>query len=343
VLARTTVTGRENVPPNGPLIVVGNHVAAMEVALMMLVLDRQVEFLGSGDIPPPPLLDAMTRLYGYIPVFRGKMDRVAMERALWVLRQGGVLGVFPEGGIWRTGHERAQKGVAWLSYRAQAPILPMGFGGMQRALAEMFRFRRPQFSVRIGALIAPVVLDPGLSRRESFSQSAQSVLDHVIDLLPVEDRPRVSDLAEEQFALEVDAVDADGAAICVPCALAFAHGAALSRLLYHPTLTIAFRDRLRLPVRPFERLQDERDAGAIARAAEAVISYLDEQNPYFLAYRFGNREGGAMRDGLRELRAVALWAQSSGVQLSVSPIRRFRHRDNKDWVEQRSVGEAHAW
>ena len=74
-----------------------------------------------------------------------------------------------------------------------------------------------------------------------------------------------------------------------------------------------------------------------------MIRYLDDENPYFLTYRFGNREGGAMHDGLRELRAVALWAQSSGVRLSVSPIRRFRHRDTKDWVEQRSVGEAHAW
>ena len=65
----------------------------------------------------------------------------------------------------------------------------------------------------------------------------------------------------------------------------------------------------------------------IAYAAEAVFSYLDDKNPYFLTYRFGDREGGAMRDGLRPPRGFALCAQSSGVLLSRPVVRQFRHRD----------------
>ena len=59
-------------------------------------------------------------------------------------------------------------------------------------------------------------------------------MDQVVALLPAEDRPRVSGLAEEQFALEVGAFDSAGATVDVPRALGTDHGAALSRLLYHP-------------------------------------------------------------------------------------------------------------
>ena len=88
---------------------------------MVLVMDRQVEFLGTGDIPPPPAMDALTRLYGNVPVFRGTMDREAVEQALSVLQQGGVLGAFPEGGNWRTGHTRPQKGRCGSAVGARHP------------------------------------------------------------------------------------------------------------------------------------------------------------------------------------------------------------------------------
>jgi 1-acyl-sn-glycerol-3-phosphate acyltransferase len=343
VFTRTTITGREHVPATGPLIAVGNHVAAMEVALMMLALNRHVEFLGASDVPPPPFLDLLTRLYGYIPVYRGKMDRTAMEQALSVLDQGGVLGIFPEGGIWRTGHKAAQKGVSWLSYRAQAPILPMGFGGMTGALAAMTRLQRPRVTVRIGSPLAPVRLRAGRSRRAQFDEAAQRILASIVALLPPADRPRAVDVGEETFAIEVVARDRQGSQVTVPQELAVEHGPSLSRLLYHPALIVTFRDRLHLPVQPFEHLDAEPDPALVARAAGSVLAYLEDENPYFLTYRFGNREGGAMREGLRELNKLAAWATAQRLELSVIPVRRYRSDRTAEWAEQRSVGDPHAW
>jgi 1-acyl-sn-glycerol-3-phosphate acyltransferase len=343
LLARTSIAGRDNIPPTGPLIVAGNHVAAMEVVLMVLVIDRQVEFLGTGDIPPPPLMDAITRLYGYVPIFRGKMDRGAVEQALGVLRQGGVLGVFPEGGIWRTGHKRPQKGVAWLSYRSGAPVLPMGFGGMRGALRAMFRLQRPRLSVDVGPAMPAVHLETGKSRREALTKASQQVLDAIVNLLPVADRPSSCDVAEETFALEVALRDAQGAPVDVPDRLQIRRGYALSRLLHTSALTVVFRDRLHLPVEPFIDPGEGRGAGAIARAAKAVLEYLENDNPYFLTYRFGISEGMAMQDGLQELSALAQWASSCDLSLCLVPVRRFRRNGRAGWMEQRTVDEAHAW
>ena len=53
-LTRTQISGQERFPPHGPLIVVGNHIATMEVVLMAVCTPWHVEMLGTGDIAPPP-------------------------------------------------------------------------------------------------------------------------------------------------------------------------------------------------------------------------------------------------------------------------------------------------
>ena len=100
LLTRTQISGREHFPAHGPLIVVGNHIAAMEVVLMVVYAPWQMELLGPGDVPPPPLMDAIARTHSYIAINRGNLDRRALTQALDVLRQDGILGMFPEGGIW---------------------------------------------------------------------------------------------------------------------------------------------------------------------------------------------------------------------------------------------------
>ena len=78
LLARVEVTGAEHFPPGGPLLVVGNHVAAVEVALMVAYAPWQIELLGPGDIPTQGALGAISRFYGYTPIRRGRPDRGAL-------------------------------------------------------------------------------------------------------------------------------------------------------------------------------------------------------------------------------------------------------------------------
>jgi hypothetical protein len=70
LLARVEVTGAEHYPRGGPLLAVGNHVAAMEVALMVAYAPWQIELLGPGDIPAQGALGMVTRFYGYTPIRR---------------------------------------------------------------------------------------------------------------------------------------------------------------------------------------------------------------------------------------------------------------------------------
>ncbi|NOG52109.1 MAG: 1-acyl-sn-glycerol-3-phosphate acyltransferase [Chloroflexi bacterium] len=160
-------------PPKGPLILVGNHIAIIEVGMMMTYTPYPLEVMAAGDIPLDPRYRWMADLWGFIPIKRGSMDRGGMNMALDVLEQGGVVGLFPEGGIWETTIRQARQGVAWLSSKANAPIVPIGFGGIEGALTKMLRFERPRMTMNIGQPIPPIRTDvPGRARKDVLQEGA---------------------------------------------------------------------------------------------------------------------------------------------------------------------------
>jgi 1-acyl-sn-glycerol-3-phosphate acyltransferase len=63
---------------------------------------------------------------------------------------------------------QAQTGVAWLSSQSQAPVVPVGFGGMRGAIAAMLRLQRPHLSMTIGEAIPPIEIEQKtISRKDS--------------------------------------------------------------------------------------------------------------------------------------------------------------------------------
>lgn len=130
LLYRVRVEGRENIPPSGPVIVAVNHVSNLDPPLVGAALDRPAHFLAKAELFRRPLPALYLRRLHTIPVERGRVDRRALEKALAVLRTGGVLVIFPEG-TRRHGGELGdfQRGVAFLAERSGAPVIPGGISG----------------------------------------------------------------------------------------------------------------------------------------------------------------------------------------------------------------------
>ncbi len=183
---------------------------------MVVYAPWQLEMLGAGDIAAPPPMDAISRLYGFIPVNRGNLDRAAPTKALSVLQQGGILGLFPEGGIWDPGAMEAKRGVAWLSYQSRAPILPIGFGSPDGALRDTLRLKRPALSMTVGKLIPPVDLPKGSPRHEALQRAAVDILDAVDRLIPKPFRQQRMAIADERFELGLRVLTAAGQPLTIP-------------------------------------------------------------------------------------------------------------------------------
>ena len=185
LLTKLEINGIENFPKAGPYIVAGNHVASLESMLMVLYTPINIELLGTGDIPIDPNLAVFANLYGYIPIFRGSIDQTGLKKALSVLNQNGVIGIFPEGGIWEDQLRQAKIGVSWLSAKSGAPVVPVGFIGMKSALSKTLKFKRPNIGMNIGKVINPQDFIPDdNSLKQNLLIGANFIMEKISGLLP---------------------------------------------------------------------------------------------------------------------------------------------------------------
>jgi 1-acyl-sn-glycerol-3-phosphate acyltransferase len=343
LIFRIQISGRENFPQGGPLLVVGNHRAAMEAVLMVIYTPWQVEVLGAADTPHEKIIELAARIYRPIPVNRGHFDRAALVKALAVLNQEGVVAIFPEGGIWNAGRMRAHTGVAWLSYRANAPVLPIGFSGTMGAIGEALRLRRPRLTMNVGKVMPAARLPEDQPRKVYLERYATRTVEAIEALLPPEDPARRTVIVDERFELRV-AVRTDGGkkGDC-PDDLVIEHAAALAKLLHCAPILKIFTRNLKLPVQPLQNLERESDPGRIVAATQPILDYLRSENPYLLTYRFGPQEAQAMERGLEELLTLARWALKSELRLELTPIRRYFSPERGEEVVQVRQGSFEGW
>lgn len=163
---RFSVEGLENVPLRGGFIVApGAHRSILDTPVVAVAMPRVLRFMGAEKYFAIPGFGAFLTLVGGFPVERAATDREALRISAEVLGQGEGLVVFPEA----TRHQGPivapiKEGAAFLSARAQVPLLPVGIGGAERSLGIGRYLPRPtRIHVIIGAPIEPP--PPGESGR----------------------------------------------------------------------------------------------------------------------------------------------------------------------------------
>lgn len=95
------VIGKENIPKEGPIILVGNHIHVMDQCNIIIVTKRNLHYMAKKEYFDSKYKEGkhawFFRFTGCIPVDRTKKDTEATSAALEVLRKGQALGLFPEG------------------------------------------------------------------------------------------------------------------------------------------------------------------------------------------------------------------------------------------------------
>ncbi len=194
VVADVEIRGQEHVPPGGPLLVIINHLSALDLPLMMIALPMEAWVMAASKYQRG-VFGFILRRFNAIFVRRGTPDRRALRAALDVLKQGGVLGIAPEGTRSKT-HRllRGKPGVAFLALQADALILPAGVTGTERFLDDLRHFRRPRLRVVFGP---PFRLETPARRRRDLQALTDEMMRHIAELLPAEYR---GEYAEDTIA-----------------------------------------------------------------------------------------------------------------------------------------------
>lgn len=189
LLTRTQVIGLENLPPSGAVLLVGNHLHMFDPPLALAILPRRGTVFAADDWVNKPVIGHLIRWTGAsIPVTRGEVDRRALSQALEVLKQGGVLGIAPEGTRSKTGAlQQAHSGVAFLATRSGAPIQLLAISGTEKAIAAWKRLRRPAIRV---VFSEPFVLPgaPNKAKGEQLDAYTEDIMRRLAALLPPEYR-----------------------------------------------------------------------------------------------------------------------------------------------------------
>ena len=127
-LWRPRVLGAWKVPATGPLIFAVNHSHNIDGPMVMGVAPRPTHFLIKKEAFVGPLGSFLTGI-GQLEVDRASTDRTAITRALGVLANGGVLGIFPEGTRGEGDFASLRAGLAYFAVRGDAPIVPVAVLG----------------------------------------------------------------------------------------------------------------------------------------------------------------------------------------------------------------------
>jgi 1-acyl-sn-glycerol-3-phosphate acyltransferase len=194
-LARLEITGRGNLPPGGPLIMVGNHFSFIDPLAMIRVTPWPIEFLAGAHMPnAPAIVTWIPKVWGVFPVHRGSVSRRALRAAEKVLSQDGVMGIFPEAGNWATVLRPARPGAAYLAARTGAPLLPIGIDGLTDVFPCLRRGRRAKVTIRIGRIFGPFrVSGSGQDRREQLEAIGNKIMEQIAALIPEERRGHYAD------------------------------------------------------------------------------------------------------------------------------------------------------
>jgi 1-acyl-sn-glycerol-3-phosphate acyltransferase len=162
-------------PIEGPFIVIANHESVLDGFVVASAFrKRRLTFLSASYLYDVPIVGPFLRAAGALPVQEQGANVGSLRRAIEILKDGGAVALFPEGGI--AGNE-ILGGAVYLALKTRVPILPLRITGTREALPP--GRRRPSLArvrVSVGApLCLPAVGQGSGATRQAVSAGKETL------------------------------------------------------------------------------------------------------------------------------------------------------------------------
>jgi 1-acyl-sn-glycerol-3-phosphate acyltransferase len=201
VLTRVTVIGQENQPDHGGFLAAANHLSMVEVPLVYCNINRNnVAGLVAKKHKKNTLFRWVVNSLGGIWINREEIDTRALRAARDHLKNGGVLGIAPEGTRSETGALLpAKTGVAFLADQARVPIVPVAVSGTWQITREILSLQRPKIIVEFGEAFTLPTIERS-DRDGGLQRNTEEIMCRIAVLLPAKyrgvyaDHPRLKEL-----------------------------------------------------------------------------------------------------------------------------------------------------
>lgn len=138
LIYRIEVIGKDRIFKEGRLILCSNHIHLFDPVIVSMVAPRQICWMAKKELFQSKLSAYLINKLGTFPVDRDESDLSAIRNALKILKNEGVLGIFPEGTrVKEFDADNAKAGVALISIKAQSPVLPVYIEGNYKVFSKI--------------------------------------------------------------------------------------------------------------------------------------------------------------------------------------------------------------
>jgi len=134
------VIGSDNLPVTGSVIVCANHSSLLDPVLLGAFIKRPLCFMAKQELFNFKPLGALLTALGAFPVNREAVEITTLKRALDILKNAQVMGIFSQGGRMDTVEvdvEAGKAGVALFATRSSSPVVPVGIKGSFRPITKV--------------------------------------------------------------------------------------------------------------------------------------------------------------------------------------------------------------
>ena len=189
ILVRWDVIGKENIPKEGPLLIVMNHFSFLDTVAPIHAVKWPLEFIGDFEMPnSPPVMRVFPQMWQTLKIEQGTPNFEALQASEAILAQGGVLVIYPEGHVHDGPLNSALPGAAYMALRTGVPILPMGTISdndwkLFKTISE--EKRRLKVITKIGEVFGPLeTTHETRPSREEIRQAGRLIMTKIAALLP---------------------------------------------------------------------------------------------------------------------------------------------------------------
>ena len=183
--ARVKILGRHHIPDKKPYIVVINHFSYIDPVFVIHALQKPISFLAASDQVIETQFIWAPFIYGFIPTDRSNLAPSTIKNSIRALKNGEILGIFPEGTSLSNVLRPAKNGAAFLSATGKTRLLPVGITGLENAWEMIFKGVRPSVNIRIGKPFGPFELSKSKNNKErDLNEVGAEIMCRIAALLP---------------------------------------------------------------------------------------------------------------------------------------------------------------
>ena len=183
ILCRWRVYGQDNLPKEGPVLIVSNHMNFIDPPLLAASIHRKLTFMAKKELFQSWMSRPIVQAFSF-PISRGVPNKASLRQAALTLQKGKPLVMFPEGK--RSPNAQMIEGFpgsSLIALKAGVPILPVGITGSEKLKNFFHVFKHNHITVNIGVPFDLPEADR-VPTRKQLVETTDMIMHRISELLP---------------------------------------------------------------------------------------------------------------------------------------------------------------